>query len=229
MQGQSEFGAPLATPLMLSRPRWAGPLSAAECAAARANGVALAFDPAQGGWVLADSCDGHDPDPPIWAGLSTLSLRPWHPEDLTAYHALLDDPDLWQFLPDPMPRPLTLDVARDLLAVSAASLHHQVQAIATAQGVAGQVRLLWQAPGMAPDTAEISYWLGRAHRGRGLAQAAVRQAAAAALAEQPGLRRVVAFVHPDNAASTWVLTRAGFSATGSRPTDGWQVFALSRE
>jgi RimJ/RimL family protein N-acetyltransferase len=228
MQGQSEFRLPLATPLMLSRPRWAGPLSAVECKAARANGVALAFDPAQGGWVLADACDGHDPEPPIWAGLSRVTSRAWHPDDLPGYHAMLNDPGLWQFLPEAMPDPLTLDVARDLLAVSVASPHHRVQAIVTAQGVAGQVRMLWQGPGLAPDSAEISYWLGRAHRGRGLAQAAVRQAATAALADRPGLRRVVGFVHPDNAASARVLTRAGFAATGHR-ADGWQVFALSRE
>lgn len=229
MQGQSEFHLPLATPLMLTRPRWAGPLGAAECAAARANGVDLAFDPAQGGWVLATACDGHDPDPPIWAGLSRLALRPWQPTDLPAYHAMLDDPGLWQFLPEAMPAPMTVDVARDLLAVSMASPHHRVLAVVTAQAVAGQVRLLWQAPGLAPGSAEISYWLGRAHRGRGLARVAVRQAVAMAWADRPGLRRVVGFVHPDNAASARVLTGAGFAQEGCRAGDGWQVFALSRE
>jgi len=229
MQGQSDFRLPLAAELPLSRPRWAGPLSAAECNAARANGVALAYDPAQGGWVLAEAADGpDDPMLPEWARLAQFRLRAWAPDDLPAYHALLDDPDLWRFMPEAMPHPFGLDTARDLIAISGAAPHHLVQCIEAAAGPVGQVRLLWSAPGLDRDEAEVSYWLGRSYRGRGLAAQAVRQAVADAFALRAGLRRVVAFVHPDNAASMRVLERAGFARGGARDSDGWQVFATIR-
>lgn len=228
MQGQSSFTLPLTTGLSLSRPRWSGPLTEAEVGAARANGVALAYDPAQGGLVLAEVPDAaDDPVLPVCARLARFHLRPWGPQDVAACHALMNDPALWQYLPEPMPEPLTPDTVRDLIAISGAP-HHLVQCIDTADGPAGQVRLLWSGPGLAPDEAELSYWLGRAHRGQGLGLAAVRLALAQVWGARPGLRRVLAFVHPDNAASARLLGRAGFRAAGRRDSDGWPAYALSR-
>jgi RimJ/RimL family protein N-acetyltransferase len=48
-------------------------------------------------------------------------------------------------------------------------------------------------------------------------------------AARAALRRVVAFVHPDNAASARLLERAGFARTAARAADGWDGFALMRE
>lgn len=229
MQGQSDFRLPLTAELLLNRPRWAGALSEAECNAARANAVPLAFDPAQGGYVLAHAADGmNDPELPSWAGLSPIRLRDWTLADLAAYHAMLNDPGLWRFLPEDMPQPFTEATAHDLIAISGAAPYHLVQCIDTPQGPAGQVRLLWAAPALHPDEAEVSYWLGSAHRGRGLAVQAVRQAVAWAWQHRPGLRRVVAFVDPENAASARVLERAGFARAGTRDADGWHVFLLPR-
>ncbi|MFN3646537.1 MAG: GNAT family N-acetyltransferase [Gemmobacter sp.] len=228
MQGQSGFRLPLNADLVLDRPRWSGPLSAAEIAAARANGLALAWCPAQGGLVLASARDaGDDPVLPVWARQVPVRLRPWSGDDIAACHALMDDPGLWQFLPEAMPQPLTPDTVADLIAIAGAA-HHLVRCIDTAQGPAGQVRLLWQGAGLAPDEAELSYWLGRAHRGRGLALAAVQQALALAWGLRPDLRRIVAYTHPDNAPSARLLARAGFAPTGTRAADGWNAHMLSR-
>jgi len=169
-----------------------------------------------------------DPELPLWAGLSRFVLRPWQDSDLDSYHALLDDAELWRYMTEDMPAPFTKAVAADLLAISNAGQHHEVFAIQIAQGPVGQVRLLWSGPDLQSDEAEISYWLGRSHRGRGWASDAVRQLANSALRSRAGLARVLAYVHPDNGASTRVLARAGFLPVAARACDGWLGFVYTR-
>lgn len=211
------------------RQRWDGPLSPEQMATARLEGIRLAYDPAQSGWVPADAPDTEDdPDLPIWARLSRFVLRPWRADDLDAFHAMLDDDGLWHYMTESMPQPFSRAVAADLIAISNAGQHHQVRAIQAAGGPVGQVRMLWTGPGLTPDEAEISYWLGRAHRGQGWASEAVRQLASSALQTRAGLTRVVAYVHPENTPSTRVLTRAGFVPASTRASDGWLGFAFTR-
>jgi RimJ/RimL family protein N-acetyltransferase len=193
---------------------------------ARRGGVELAYDPAQSGWVPFTADDAlEDPDPPIWARLSPLELRPWQSRDLEQFHALLDDTALWQYMVETMPSPFTRSVAADLIAISNVGSHHEVRAILAGGVPVGQARILWSGPGLKPDEAEISYWLGRAFRGRGWASAAVSQMVANAFRSRLGLRRVVAYVHPQNHASIRVLKRAGFVPSAARPSDGWLGFA----
>ncbi len=208
--------------------RWHGPLSRGMLAQARSSGVPLAYDPAQNGWVAAGAADlDDDPDMPIWAGLSRFVLRPWNESDLDHFYALLNDVELWRYMVEDMPTPFTLAVAADLIAISNAGQHHEVRAIQTSQGPVGQVRLLWTGPELGSDEAEVSYWLGRQHRGQGWASQAVRQCARSALWSRPGLKRVLAYVHPDNAASVRVLARAGFVSAEARASDGWLGFAFT--
>jgi RimJ/RimL family protein N-acetyltransferase len=150
-----------------------------------------------------------DPDPPIWARLSPLELRPWQSRDLEQFHALLDDPALWQYMVETMPSPFTRSVAADLIAISNVGSHHEVRAVLAGGVPVGQARILWSGPGLKPDEAEISYWLMVAN----------------AFRSRPGLRRVVAYVHPQNHASIRVLKRAGFVPSAARPSDGWLGFA----
>jgi RimJ/RimL family protein N-acetyltransferase len=212
-----------------SRRRWDGPLLAEHLTEARMAGVELAYDPAQSGWVPFAAADAlEDPDPPIWARQSPLVLRPWQPRDLEQFHALLDDTALWQYMVEAMPTPFTRLVAADLIAISNVGSHHEVRAILAGGVPGGQVRILWSGPGLKPDEAEVSYWLGRSFRGRGWASAAVSEMVANAFGSRPGLRRVVAFVHPENFASTRVLRRAGFAPSAARSSDGWLGFACTR-
>lgn len=209
--------------------RWDGPLTAQQVFLARAQGIPLAYDPAQQGWVSFAAPDAlDDPDEPIWARRSPFELRPWRARDLDQYHALLDDPALWRYMVEDMPTPFTKAVAADLIAISNAGSHHDVRAILALQVPTGQVRIRWSGPDLERDEAEVSYWLGRSFRGRGLASDAVRHMVAHAFKSRPGLRRVVAFVHPDNLASVRVLQRAGFAPSTARPSDGWLGFARTR-
>ncbi len=61
-----------------------------------------------------------------------------------------------------------------------------------------------------PDEREVTYWIDRAHRGRGLATAALR-----ALLESVPERPLHARAAADNAGSVRVLRKCGFTVTGT--------------
>jgi RimJ/RimL family protein N-acetyltransferase len=62
------------------------------------------------------------------------------------------------------------------------------------------------------DSGELGYWIGRPFWGQGYG----REAAAAAIAQaaDAGLRRLVAFAHPENLRSLRLLQRCGFRPAG---------------
>ncbi|MCL4188779.1 MAG: GNAT family N-acetyltransferase [Rhodobacteraceae bacterium] len=215
------------------RRRSAGVLDAEEIAWCRAQGIALAADPVQLGWVVAGCEDDIDePGLALRPGLpapAALRLRPWAADDLPAFRALLDDPRVWRFLPERYPDPLTDGMAAELLALANAAPHHEVRAI-EADGVpVGQVRLAFAPRGEGPGVAEVSYWLGTAHWGRGLAAAALGRWAQDCLGRHPGIESLIARIHRDNLASARVAGRAGFRAEGPAADDpAIAVWRLSR-
>lgn len=209
-----------------ARLRWQGVLRAADRDWCRQNGVALAFDPAQAGWVVAPEGGFIDDAPECDAPLSHaagLALRPWGAADLPAFRALLDDPQVWRHLPEAYPAPLTDSMAADLIAVSGMGGHHAVRAVTLAGAPVGQVRIAFDQDG---TRAELSYWLGRAFWGRGIGRRMVARAVIWAFAGTPALRELTARVRPENAASARALRAAGFTATGQR--DGWDWFSRPR-
>ena len=64
------------------------------------------------------------------------------------------------------------------------------------------------------DSAEIGYWIGRAYWGEGFATEAVRRVLLHGFGVQ-GVNRVEATVFPGNEPSIAVLTKIGFTETGS--------------
>ncbi|KUF09515.1 GNAT family N-acetyltransferase [Pseudoponticoccus marisrubri] len=204
-----------------------GTLTRAELAQARQAGLSLAYDAAQDGWVRLDVID--DIDPPESAGAADITLRPWRAEDVFTYVALLDDNAVWETLPEDYPAPLTGDMARALIELSNDSPHHLVRAIVMDGAPVGQVRLQYDADPGDSATAEISYWLGRAYWGRGIASATVARFAESSLARHPGITRLIARVKSGNIASARVLEKAGFRLQGTDPKDAdWQVYHRSR-
>lgn len=209
--------------------RWAGTLSPAEIEEARTSGVPLAYDPAQQGWVAYDAEDAHD-DPPRapsfrqpagdLSELAGIRLRQWRIDDLAVYRMLLDDPEIWRFMYEPYPAPLTDEMARQLLQVSAVERHHKVRAAEFEGEVIGQTRILFDGPDLGPGEAEISFWLGRQFWGRGLGTNMVRLAGLRGFARHPAVTKIIAFVHPENAGSLRLMEKAGYVADGQR-ADGW--------
>jgi RimJ/RimL family protein N-acetyltransferase len=161
-----------------------------------------------------------------------IGFRPWSDDDLETYVALLDDPDVWLWLPETYPDPLTDDLALDLIAISGLEMHHEVRAVLWRDQPVGQVRLQWDAPrepGAVPCSAEIGYWLGKPFWGQGIGRAMVQRAMSESFARHPHLESLWAQVHPENPASAKVLEAAGFvrDATAEHPAD-WIILRRER-
>lgn len=208
-----------------------GPLDAATVERLRHDGVPLAYDPVQIGWVPADAEDDLHLDDCLrpWPGDAAFVLRRWSERDAPRYAALLSDPRIWQFMPERPPERMTPDLALDLIRLAEGAPHHRVRAVLVDAEPVGQVRLMLTPPGAAEGEAEISYWLAPTHWGRGLATGMVRQFSRDCLGSLPGVKAIFARVHKDNAASARVVLKAGFVAAGPCPRDAdWRVFRQSR-
>lgn len=182
-----------------------GPLPCGQAALLRAAGVPLVYDPVQIGWLPVDMVDDLDAPAPV------MTMRQWQPDDVATYRALLADPVVWRFLPEGYPGEMTTADAAALIAIANDASLHEVRAV-LADGVpVGQVRLVM-------GTGEVSYWLGRAHWGLGLATRALRDWTAQCRARHPGLA-FFARVHNENAASRRVAEAAGYVWQGPDAAD----------
>jgi RimJ/RimL family protein N-acetyltransferase len=237
----------------IARRRFDGVLDAAELAEARAAGAALAYCPLQQGWVLhtadADVDDTaaplswqvghlrlfkHIAGTPVYARPETLTLRVWVEDDLPVYQALMAEPGLWTWMLEDRPDRLDTDTARALIALSTEGAHHKVR-VATLGGLpVGQVRLEY-----GPDqvTGELSYWIGSAHRGKGLGLQMVQRFLDRLAVRKPQITRIVARVHPQNLASKRLLLACGFLpcdraslglAPRGRDSGDWEGFVFRR-
>jgi 8-oxo-dGTP diphosphatase len=143
-----------------------------------------------------------------------LTLRPLAPGDAAEFHRLINDWDICRKLPDaPFPYPASL--AGEWIAAAAAD---------RAAGLAEQFALVESASGtllgvaglrLARDkkSAELGYWLGRAHWGQGFGLEAARRLIGWAFAEMK-ITCLTATVAADNEASIRLLQRVGFVASG---------------
>jgi RimJ/RimL family protein N-acetyltransferase len=151
-----------------------------------------------------------------------------------ARHA--NDRRIWLNLRDAFPHPYTV-VDGERFVAHARSLEprcHLVIAVEDeAVGVVG-IRPLTDVERVG---AEIGYWLGTAHWGRGITTAALRAATGHFLATRPALQRLFALPFADNAASCRVLEKAGYRLEGrlrrSAVKDGrvldQLLYAITRE
>jgi RimJ/RimL family protein N-acetyltransferase len=211
---------------MKQRQRFDGVLQAAELSEANALGLPVGYDPLQLGWVLLSALDDDDMAPSLsWhAGVAAppikqvqgtqvyprtdaFGFRLWVEDDLPKYRAMICDPDLWRYLPEPAPDRLTDDDLRALIELSEQGVHHLVRAVLHGGAPIGQVRLEFS-----PDhhSAELSYWLSKMARGKGFGRHAVAVFLAQTLPRHPDLRRLTARVHPENLASERLLLNCGF-------------------
>jgi RimJ/RimL family protein N-acetyltransferase len=265
--------------LPLDRSRWDGPLDAEELAWCRANGIPLAYDCAQTGWVVASCHDdepmtspnlatsaGRDPEsealqlrathrlassaaddaernaavrdfaarhgvrtasalhfvlqfdaarrraataaPPTPAPTPAFTFRPWTAADAPAYRALLDNPRLWQFLPEPFPGNLTEAMARTLIEVGSLPGRQETLAVERDGTPVGQVLLRFDPAFAGVRAGEVAYWLGEAHWGKGW----MPQVLAAFLERSFAAHQldvVYAWIHDENRASERVAERCG--------------------
>jgi len=150
--------------------------------------------------------------PPLELPLERCTIRSWRLTDIPALARHADDRKVWRNLRDRFPHPFTvMDAARWVRAATTASpeTHFAIAVDGEAVGSVG-LELLSD---VHSRSAEIGYWLGRTHWGRGLATEAVRAFTLYAFAAY-GLYRIFATVFEWNPASRRVLEKAGYTLEG---------------
>ncbi len=145
----------------------------------------------------------------------TCRLRPPRPGDAASLARHANDREIWLNLRDRFPHPYALADAEAYIARvrEAAPDPATAFAIEVDGEVAGGITLM---PGHDIErvSAELGYWLGRAHWGRGIVTDAVRAMTGHAFATL-GLRRVFAVPFAHNVASQRVLEKAGYVREGT--------------
>ena len=136
-----------------------------------------------------------------------IVLRPWAAADVDEVVRMSNEPEVarWTRVPEPN----TPADVRAFFAAAAGGAQVAVAARDTGAllGSAGVVRA-------APDEgrAEIGYWIGAEHRGRGVAARAVALLSDWAFTQ--GFTRLELHIDPENAASRRVAEKAGYTLEG---------------
>ncbi len=119
---------------------------------------------------------------------------------------------IWLNLRDRFPHPYTSSDGTSFIRRVRASQPETTFAIEVDNEAAGGIGFMLQ-PDVERVSAEIGYWLGEIHWGRGICTDALRAVTQYAI-EQHGLTRVFALPFAHNAASCRVLEKAGFVVEG---------------
>lgn len=141
--------------------------------------------------------------------LTRCTIRPWVAADAPALVAHADDREVWRNLRDRFPHPYTAADAEAWLTwamLQEPCTHWAIEVEREAGGGIG----FTIGDDVHARVAEIGYWLGRRHWGRGIATEALRAVTARAFAACD-IDRVEARVFGWNGASIRVLEKAGYS------------------
>lgn len=144
--------------------------------------------------------------------LPQCTIRSWRWEDAPSLAAHANNRNVWITLRDRMPHPYTLADAELYVQRRLAGDDELMFCIDVAGEAIGGIGL-HSGDDVNRFTAELGYWLGEAHWGRGIATAAVKAVVQHAFAASP-LLRIEAFVYATNPASQRVLEKAGFEFEG---------------
>jgi RimJ/RimL family protein N-acetyltransferase len=155
--------------------------------------------------------------------LDGYTLRSYRDEDAMALAQLADDREVSQYLRDRFPHPYTFEDAQEWIARARAETESPPLTFAVSGAAAvmlGGIGLDRQSD-VYRHSAELGYWLGRPHWGRGVATAAVDAICRYGF-ERVGLRRIYACVFSPNTASSRVLEKARFRLEGAHRKAVWK-------
>ena len=144
-------------------------------------------------------------------------LREWTTADLPVLIELLDDPAVARYTPMPSPFDAEAAIAHLARARERREAGRAIQLAITTDGGAAKGEVLLFRVDDAPETAELGYAIGAAHRGLGLAAAALRRLTAHAWSL--GLDALRLRIEPGNAASEATARAAGYRPTGAPRRD----------
>ncbi len=138
-------------------------------------------------------------------------LRPWRDEDAASLVHHANDAAVSWGLADRFPFPYTAADARDFLALP---LMHPAERLAVEIGGAAVGGIGFRyLEDVFRSGAQVGYWLGRAHWGRGVMSTALAAYCEYLFAHRP-FERVQAYVYAGNAASARVLEKCRFVREG---------------
>ena len=141
--------------------------------------------------------------------LAHCTLRPWHHGDEAAVAHHANDREVWRNLRDVFPHPYTLQDAIDWVGHASSQSPVSEFAISIDSEAVGGIGIVPQQD-IFRRSAEVGFWLGRAHWGRGLATEALVAVTDYAFATFD-LSRLYAGVIEWNVASCRVLEKAGYT------------------
>jgi ribosomal-protein-alanine N-acetyltransferase len=151
--------------------------------------------------------------PTIGLTVPGARLRPWAAADVPSLAEQANDRGVWQNLRDVFPHPYGPQDARDYIRFVSGPGSGDIHLAFEVDGAAvGSISVIFQTD-IYRRSAEIGYWLGRAHWGRGLATAAVRALSDYAFTHFD-ICRLYATIFARNAGSARVLEKAGYELEG---------------
>ena len=139
-------------------------------------------------------------------------VRSWRADDASALARHANNRRVWANLRDRFPSPYTIDDAEAWLRHCVRAVPATDFAIEVEGEAAGGIGVVLRGDVERVD-AEVGYWLGESHWGRGVMSGAVEAFAPWAL-ERFNLARLHALVFAFNRASARVLEKAGFALEG---------------
>jgi RimJ/RimL family protein N-acetyltransferase len=139
-------------------------------------------------------------------------IRSWRRADAPSLSRHANNRNIWLQVRDRFPHPYTLADAESWVTMAPAADPETQFAIEVAGEAVGGIGLFLQQD-VERYSAEIGYWLGEAHWGRGIATAAVRVFTEDAF-DRFGLCRIYANVFASNPGSCRVLERCGYQFEG---------------
>jgi RimJ/RimL family protein N-acetyltransferase len=147
--------------------------------------------------------------------LSTCTVRAWSSDDLGALVRHANHRDIWMQVRDRFPHPYLEQHGRTFLDYVTQQSPPTVWAIEVDGEAAGGIGLELQQD-VERVSAEIGYWLGRAHWGKGV-MTEVLTTVTAEVFQRFDLLRIFALPFADNPASIRVLQKAGYVLEGRMP------------
>lgn len=139
--------------------------------------------------------------------MPNYKLRKWQRGDERSLAENANNPNIWNNVRDYFPSPYTLTDAYEW--INFAQTERCNFAIEVEGKAVGGIGIIFQKD-VARRNAEIGYWLGETHWGKGIVSAAIIEMVGYVFESFPEINRIYAGVFQYNTASMRVLEKAGF-------------------
>ena len=141
-----------------------------------------------------------------------VTLRTWHLDDVNDLVALANNKNIAQFMADVFPHPYTIENGKTFIGFATSNPNSKIFAIIIDGKPVGSIGLHLQTD-ILRKNAEIGYWLGEQHWGKGIITQAVPQMIDYGF-KNMDIVRIFARIFGTNKASQKVVEKCGFIIEG---------------